>query len=300
MEFDMEGNLLRHWGGDAAGYEWPTKEDGIFVDRQGFVWVAGNGTDDRQVLKFTRDGEFIMQIGHKSTEPPQNLRSDILGQPAAFDVDEERRELYIADGYLNRRVIVFDCDTGAFKRLWGAYGNAPEDVDPGPYNPKDPICKQFRNPVHCVKIAHDGLVYVGDRANDRIQVFTKAGEYLKEFFIFPETIGPFINPNRQQCGSVWDIVLSLDEAQKYLFVADGSNNVIWTVRRSDGKVLGKSGHAGRNAGQFHWLHHMASDSFGNLYTGEVDSGKRAQRFILLNPESQGLTNPPSAPTPPPA
>jgi DNA-binding beta-propeller fold protein YncE len=283
LVFDQEGNVLNTWGGPGEGYDWPAKEDGIYVDMQDNVWVAGNGPHDRQVLKFTLDGKFIMQIGHPSTDPPDSTRSDILGQPAGFAVDEEAREVYIADGYLNRRVIVFDADNGTFKRLWGAYGNVPNDHDPGPYDASAPVDQQFRNPVHGVHISTDGLVYVCDRANNRIQVFTKAGKYIKEFFIARDTLGPYIDAIRPQCGSVWDLAFSRDPEQTYLLVADGSNNVIWTVRRSDGEILGSTGRAGRNAGQFHWLHHMAADSQGNLYTGEVDTGKRLQRFVLQKP-----------------
>ena len=144
-------------------------------------------------------------------------------------MDEKARELYIADGYGNRRVIVFDSDTGKFKRMWGAYGNAPSDADPGPYDPGAAPGKQFRTPVHCVHLSNDGLVYVCDRVNDRIQVFTKEGKFLKEFFLRKQTLGN---------GSAYDLTFSRDQSQGYLLVADGENNVIWTVRRSDGAILG--------------------------------------------------------------
>jgi len=170
-------------------------------------------------------------------------------------------------------VIVFDSETGAFKRLWGAYGNLPKDADPGAYNPGAPPDQQFRNPVHCVHISRDGLVYVCDRSNDRMQVFTKQGKFVKEFTVRPETLG---------VGSVWQFAFSTDEKQKFLLVADGEDNVIWTLRREDGAVVGQTGHNGRNAGQFHWIHQIASDSEGSLYTGEVDTGKRIQKFVLLN------------------
>lgn len=296
IEFDTEGNVIQAWGGPGKGYDWPSKEDGIFVDKHGFVWIAGNGTEDRHVLKFTTKGEFVMQIGHPSNDPPDSNRPDILGQPAAFDIDYAAREIYIADGYLNKRVVVYDSETGEFKRLWGAYGNKPEDRATGPYDPKAPRDQQFRNPVHGVRISCDGKVYVCDRANNRLQVFTKQGTFLEEFLVAPETLGPYIDTIRPQCGSVWDMIFSLDPEQKFMFVADGSNNVIWIMRRADGEILGSAGHPGRNAGQFHWLHHFAMDSRGNIYTGEVDTGKRVQRFLLLNPESQGLATPPTSPT----
>jgi hypothetical protein len=276
LEFDTGGKLLNAWGGPApasAGYNWPKVEHGIHVDRNDNVWIAGNDPADRMILKFTRDGRFLMQIGKPSTEPMDNSRTDILGRPAGIDVDEDAHEVYIADGYGNRRVIVFDSETGAFKRMWGAYGNKPSDADPGPYTPGSPPAQQFRTAVHCVHIAHDGLVYVCDRSSDRIQVFGKQGKFVKEFSLHPETLG---------IGSVWDLAFSRDKDQSYLLVADGEDNVIWTVQRSDGKVLGFTGHNGRNAGQFHWVHQIASDSAGTLYTGEVDTSKRIQRFVMAN------------------
>jgi len=187
-------------------------------------------------------------------------------------MDESAHELYISDGYLNKRVVVYDSETLAFKRMWGAYGNEPSDADPGPYNPDALHDKQFRSPVHCVRIANDGQVYVCDRINDRIQVFTKQGKFIKEFFIRPVTQSP---------GTISMIAFSRDAGQEYLIVADPTNNVIWTLRRSDGEVLGSFGHDGRNAGQFHAVHSMTSDSAGNIYTGEVETGNRIQKFVLV-------------------
>lgn len=272
LEFDASGKLLNSWGGPGKGYDWPGNEHAIYVDKNDNVWITGNADTDRQLLKFTRDGKFLMQIGHPSSDPPDSLRTDILGRPAGVDVDVQAHEVYVADGYMNKRVIVFDSETGAFKRLWGAYGNKPNDANPGPYVPGSPLDQQFRNPVHCVHIAKDSLVYVCDRTNDRIQVFTKQGKFVKEFFLQTNALGS---------GSSWDLTFSIDSAQKYLLVADGTDNVIWTLLRDSGQVMGHTGHAGRNAGQFHWIHQIGSDSKGNLYTGEVDNGKRLQKFLLL-------------------
>jgi hypothetical protein len=271
LEFDAQGNLLQSWGGPGEGFDWPKREHGIFLDNNDNVWIGGAGDTDRHLLKFKSNGKFLMQIGHPSSDPANSLRTDILGRPAGIELDAEAHELYLADGYLNKRVIVFDSETGAFKRLWGAYGNAPNDADPGPYNPAAPADQQFRNPVHCVHISVDGLVYVCDRVNDRVQVFTKQGKFVKEFSVRPQTLG---------IGSVWQFAFSTDAHQKYLLIADGENNVIWTVRREDGAVVDQTGHNGRNAGQFHWVHQIVSDSHGNLYTGEVDTGKRIQKFVL--------------------
>ena len=273
LEFDAQGNLLHSWGGPGEGFDWPKTEHGIYVDKDDNVWIGGNAPTDRHLLKFKSDGRFLKQIGHPSADPPNSLRTDILGRPAGMEVDADAHELYVADGYMNRRVIVFDSETGAFKRLWGAYGHPPNDVDPGTYNPAGAEDQQFRNPVHCVHISRDGLVYVCDRTNDRMQVFTKQGKFVKEFSLRPQTLG---------MGSVWQFAFSNDEQQKFLLVVDGENNVIWTLRREDGVVVGQMGHSGRNAGQFHWVHQMVSDSQGNLYTGEVDSGKRVQKFVLLH------------------
>jgi hypothetical protein len=273
LEFDTQGNLLQSWGGPGEGFDWPKTEHGMYVDKDDNVWIGASGPADRQILKFKNDGHFLMQIGHPSTDPPNSLRTDILGRPAGVEVDSEAHEVYIADGYMNKRVVVYDSDKGTFKRLWGAYGNPPNDADPGAYNPAAPADQQFRNPVHCVHISRDGLVYVCDRVNDRMQVFTKQGKFVKEFTLRTQTLG---------MGSVWQFAFSMDENQKFLFVDDGENNVIWTVLRGDGTVVGQMGHSGRNAGQFHWVHQIVSDSQGNLYTGEVDTGKRIQKFILLH------------------
>lgn len=272
LEFDSQGNLIQSWGGPGEGFDWPKTEHGIYVDQDDNVWIGGSGPADRQVLKFTNNGHFLKQIGHPSTDPPDSSRTDILGRPAGIEVDAAAHEVYIADGYMNRRVIVYDSDSGKFKRLWGAYGNPPNDADPGPYNPAAPPDKQFRTPVHCVHISRDGLVYVCDRVNDRMQVFTKQGKFVKEFSLRPQTLG---------MGSIWQFAFSTDEHQKYLLIDDGENNVIWTVRREDGTVVGQMGHSGRNAGQFHWVHQLVTDSHGNLYTGEVDTGKRIQKFVLV-------------------
>lgn len=273
LVFDAQGNLLQSWGGPGEGYNWPILEHGIYVDKDDNVWISGSGITDRHILKFKSNGQLVMQIGHPSADVPDSSRTDILGRPAGMDVDTEAHEVYIADGYMNKRVVVYDSDSGAFKRLWGAYGNMPNDSNPGPYNPATPADQQFRNPVHCVHISRDGLVYVCDRVNDRLQVFTKQGKFAKEFLVRPQTLG---------AGSVWQFAFSIDEKQKFLLLADGENNVIWTLRREDGAVLGQTGHNGRNAGQFHWVHQVVSDSQGNLYTGEVDTGKRIQKFVLMH------------------
>ncbi len=272
LVFDTQGNLLKYWGGPGPGYDWPATEHGIFVEQSGSVWISGHGNTDRHALKFTGDGKFLLEIGHpgpaaKSSDA-NSLDTTMLGRVAGIAVDEKAHEVYFADGYLNKRVIVFDSETGTFKRMWGAYGNPPEDNDLK-YRPGQPPARQF-GPLHCVGLSNDELVYVCDRGNDRIQVFTKQGRFVKEFIVAPLTLG-----NQ----STYNIAFSRDKEQKYLFVQDGENNVIWELRRSDGAVLGKTGRQGRNAGEFHHIHAMAQDSAGNLYTGEITTGNRVQKFV---------------------
>lgn len=269
MEFDAEGNYIQGWGSPGEGYEWPVNGHGIFVDYKDNVWIGGNGPDDHQVLKFSRDGNFLLQIGRAGRTEGSNHR-EYLGRPADIFVDQERNEVYIADGYLNRRVIVFDADTGEYRRHWGAYGEKPDDADSGPYDPSAPAAKQFRNPVHAVRIADDGLVYVADRVNNRIQVFQKDGTFVNEVVIARETLG---------AGSAWDIDLSVDPQQSLLYNADGTNQQIWMLQRSNLAILGAFGRRGRMAGQFHWVHSLVIDSEGNLYTAEVNQGRRIQKFV---------------------
>ena len=273
LELDAAGSLLRSWGGPGVGYDWPQNEHGIHVDAKGFVWITGNGDNDGQVLKFTRDGKFVMQIGKVG---PQTGNADLtrLGQAAGVEVDADANEVYVADGYYNRRVIVFDSETGAYKRHWGAYGKPPSDAEKPNVRrtapPTDSQLTQFGNPVHCARVARDGLVYVCDRLNNRVQVFQKDGRFVKEFSVLPDTSGN---------GSVWDIVLSRDPAQRWLLLADGRNNRVSVLSRETGEVQSTFGRPGRYAGEFHWVHDLAIDSQGNLYAGEVDTGKRVQKFI---------------------
>jgi 6-phosphogluconolactonase (cycloisomerase 2 family) len=272
LEFDSDGNLLRSWGGPGEGYEWVGNEHGIEVDDKGFVWLTGNASTDSVVLKFTLDGKFVGQIGKIAPSKGSNDTTQ-LSRPAQTTIDEAARELYVADGYGNHRVIVFDADTLAFKRYWGAYGNKPSDDKQPPYDPNASISQQFANPVHCVKVSNDGLVYVCDRTNNRVQVFKKDGSFVKEWFYEKNTLGS---------GAVWDILIWPDPKQTWLLSADGSNNEIRVLKREDGSVVGSFGHNGRNAGQFHWVHTMAIDPKGNIYTGEVDTGKRIQKFKLTS------------------
>ncbi|WP_198408829.1 NHL repeat-containing protein [Rubrivivax gelatinosus] len=294
MRFDQDGRLLMAWGGPAdpgflterctpaKGCEWPTNEHGIFVDHNDNVWIAGNGAVNHQVLKFSMDGSFLLQVGKAGSTGGSNATTGglggtpLLGQPADVEVDPANNEAYIADGYQNKRVVVVDGQTGQYKRHWGAYGSVPSDVDPGPYQAGQPPAPQFRSPVHCVRIAKDGLVYVCDRLNNRIQVFQKNGTFVKEFFTDRATLGN---------GSVWDVDLS-PGSQKWLYNPDGENNVVWILERATGAYADTFGRNGRQAGQFHWVHNLAVDSKGNIYTAEVDTGKRAQKFVPMGRRQQ--------------
>jgi DNA-binding beta-propeller fold protein YncE len=229
---------------------------------------------DSMIMKFTQDGKFLMQIGKvgqsKGSNDVENLRL-----PAKIFVDKDTNEVYVADGYGNHRVIVYDAETGKYKRHWGAYGNKPDDANLGPYNPDAPPAQQFRNPVHCAELSKDGLLYVCDRVNDRIQVFKKDGTFVKEVFIAKRTLGD---------GSVWDIAFSKDPQQKYIYLADGANEKIYVIQRDSMEILTSFGDGGRQPGQFYAVHSIATDSKGNIYTTETYRGQRVQRFLY-----KGLT-----------
>jgi 6-phosphogluconolactonase (cycloisomerase 2 family) len=185
-------------------------------------------------------------------------------------IDKNSNELIVADGYGNHRVIVFDADTGKYKRHWGAYGHKPDDVQLPKYNPDAPLAQQFRNPVHCAELSNDGLLYVCDRANDRIQVFKPDGTFVKEAIIEKRTLGD---------GSAFDIAFSKDPQQKYIYLADGSNNKIHVILRDSLEVLTTFGDGGRQPGQFYAVHSVATDSKGNLFTTETYRGQRLQKFV---------------------
>jgi DNA-binding beta-propeller fold protein YncE len=193
-----------------------------------------------------------------------------FGRPAKVFVDAKENEAYVADGYLNRRVAVIDADSGKIKRFWGAYGNKPDDSPMPPYDPAAPLVQQFRNPVHCADMSVDRLIYVCDRLNDRLQIFTPDGKFVKEARYATNTKGQ---------GSVWDIAFSRDPQQQYIFFADGVNEKIHVVDRQSLRELTTFGDGGRQPGQFYGVHSIAIDSRGNLYTTETFEGKRVQRFL---------------------
>ena len=269
LVFDQAGNLVRSWGGPGPGYEWPKSNHGIHVDYKGNVWIGGNDPKDAHILKFTKDGKFLMQVGHfgknAGSNDPENF-----GRVAKIWVDPKTNEAYIADGYLNKRVAVLDADTGKMKRYWGKYGNKPDDADLGKYDPSAPPAKQFRNPVHCVERTNDGLLYVCDRQGDRVQVFQPDGKFVKEAFYAKETLGS---------GSTWDIAFSKDPQQRYMFLADGTNEKVRIILRETLEEISNFGDGGRQPGQFYGVHSIATDSKGNVFTTETYEGKCLQKFV---------------------
>lgn len=309
LAFNPAGDLIASWGGNSDGFEWPSSNHGIDVDFKGNIWIGGNGrgkvpaalahdeskmsaagaVHDSMLLKFTQSGKFLMQIGKPFASKGSNDIAN-LRLPAKSIVDPKTNELYVADGYGNRRVIVFDADSGKYKRHWGAYGNKPDDTDLGPFDPNAPAPKQFRTPVHGVILSNDGLLYVCDRTNNRIQVFKTDGTYVKETWVSKPTLGD---------GATFDVALSRDPQQLYLYVADGSNMKVHILLRETLEEITTFGDGGRQPGQFYAVHSIATDSKGNIYTTETYRGQRVQKFTFrgLGPvtkKDQGVVWPKAA------
>jgi len=276
VEFDASGKYITSWGGPAAGYDWPEREHGIYVDPSNFVWIGGNngygtplppGDSDDMLLKFTSAGKFVLQIGHRNSSGG-NADTKNVHQAADAFLNPAANEIFVADGYANQRVIVFDAATGAFRRMWGAFGNKPEAAAPaaGPASADGP--SQF-GLVHSIKVSKDGLVYVADRANHRIQVFTTDGKYRTQKFI--GTTGQ----------TAAGLAFSPDAGQQFLYVADLADSQIVVLDRKTLDVVTTFGRPGSAPGEFGTLHHMAADSKGNLYTAEIGRGRRAQKLVLV-------------------
>jgi hypothetical protein len=286
LEFDEAGNFIQGWGGPGAGYDWPETEHGIYVDPKGFVWLGGNGKTDHHLVKFTKDGKFVMQIGHKG-QSKGNTDTVNVNQAADTFVYTPTNELFVADGYGNRRVIVFDADTGAFKRMWGAFGNPPlDDVAAKPKVPENqripakeetgPGPLQFEQPVHAARVSKDGLVYVSDRGGKRVQVFTLDGKFVMQKFIDRYCEAP-------HCGNgqtVASTAFSHDPEQKFLYVASRSPARLWILDRKTLDPIDSFGRNGIAPGEFYVMHHMNVDTKGNLYVTEVQDGKRIQKFAF--------------------
>jgi DNA-binding beta-propeller fold protein YncE len=299
LEFDPAGNVVGHWGGPGNGYDWPTQPRGLAIDKNGNIWIGGSGGNDTRLLEFTRDGKFITAIGKSVSPaaagpvgntdtayagtsrasapaagrggrgrgrggppalPPNSAGMDAFGGAANIALDPSGTQLIVADGYRNRRVAIVDPSSGSITKIWGANGKAPTDANDG---------SQFGTPVACAVPSKDGMIYVCDRANDRIQVFRKDGSFVTEKTVAESTRGG---------GSVWDVAFSADPQQKYLYVADGMNQKIWILDRKTLETIANFGDGGRQPGQFYGVTNIATDSKGNLYTGEFFEGKRVQKF----------------------
>jgi DNA-binding beta-propeller fold protein YncE len=316
VEWDARGNFVQAWGGEGPGYDWPDAEHNVFVDYKDNVWISGSSPSgqsktrrsDDMIIKFTNKGQFIKQLGGRTTSHGSKDPLSV-NKPGDLFVSPKTNELYVADGYGNRRVIVFDADTLAFKRMWGAFGKPPEDDansgGPGPsggpaaaggagggavsrpaaLETEGPGPDKFASPVHGVMVSNDDIVYVADRANRRLQLFTPEGKYLKEMFV--NRAGPASD-------SVCGLAFSPDKKQKFLYLSDLGNSHIVVVERKTLEILYQFGKRGPQPGNFQGLHHIAMDSKGNLYTAEVAPGARAQRF---NFEGMSTTVPPNALTP---
>lgn len=290
IELDQEGNVVNAWGGAEHHPLWPTNLQTVIADTEGFVWVGGTAAQD-SILKFTRDGEFVWDFDHRPPPGVQleedNTQTDILVSKGRFQLDEVAREIYIINW---KRLLVYDMDTGAFKRGWGGHGMALEEISNDPIPPYEwtggppPEERNFVPDLHFLEISTDRRVYIGERGQNRIQVFTTEGEWLNDFYVAPNTpgrgpdCGGLRNTKMPPCGTLYKLAISRDPEQKYLYVADGTNNRVWILDRQSGETLGSFGGNGRYAGQLHWVNAIATDSMGNIYTGEVEQGKRIQKF----------------------
>lgn len=281
MEFDRAGRYLRGWGGPGAGYDWPFTEHSLFVDGRDRVWLTGNsrtpGAEDDAILCFTSDGHFLRQIGKPNASQGDRDTANVRAAADLY-VDDARHDLYVADGYGNRRVIVFDSETGAYKRMWGAFGapppSTPHAAPPPPVRPPGAPeqtgegAREFGS-VHGVELSRDGLVYVSDRDSQRVQVFDRLGHYKGQVFI---------DRNAENRVTASGLGLSTDRAQRWLYVIDFGNSRIAVVDRKALTVANDIGGPGKAPGQFTGPHLMAVDSKGVLYVAEVQ-GRRVQRLI---------------------
>ena len=285
MEFDTAGKLVAAWGGPSDGYDWPEREHGIHVDAKGFVWISGNGgwpkpsadgNSDDMILKFTPAGKLVLQIGRRGRSTG-NADTANVHQPADTFVHEPTNELFVADGYGNQRVVVFDADSGGFKRAWGAFGTTPPAaMTPNPAQSAPPGAEAPRQfgLVHAVKVSRDGTVYVADRTYRRLQTFTLDGKFLREASLTSDSdVAPV------PAG----FAFSADPNQQFLYVVDSGPMRVVIFDRATMTQLGAVGTRGPRPGEFDIVHHMASDSRGNLYTAEIVTNRRAQRFLFQPP-----------------
>lgn len=291
MKFAPDGTYMGGWGNPNSGpvidgvNQWPRNIHGLFVDTDGTIWIGGNGDGDHQVLNFTPEGEFIRMIG-KHGETAGNASETALGNPA--DIWRGYGEVVVADGYINKRIIRFEDGSLDFTGFEGAYAADPSGgTREGSFDQSqatstgdggaNPTSTSFGDIVHCVTGTNDGLIFVCDRRNNRAQVFkrTVGGdlEFVRDIVIAPETGGT---------RTVSDIDFSPDG--KFIYIADMMNSVIWVLDRETYEPLASFGRVGRYPGQFTWLHSVVADSQGNLYTSEVNTGRRVQKLVYMGEE----------------
>ncbi|MEM6543948.1 MAG: hypothetical protein AAF680_03525 [Pseudomonadota bacterium] len=290
MQFSQAGELLKAWGGPEHAptrngvNQWPANVHGLYLDDDGHVWIAGNGNGDHVVLNFTQDGEFIRLIGQRDKTAGNEDRR-FLGGPADILHSTSTGETLIADGYINKRIIGFD-EEGAFTRFWGAYGRSPDapsragtfDQSQASSNSDggaNPRAQSFGDIVHCIVQGPRERIYICDRRNNRIQVFSSGAtiEHLQDLVFAPQTGGT---------RTVSDVTFSPDG--EYMYVSDMMNGQVWILDGKTYEQLGAFGRNGRYPGQFIWLHSLAADSDGNLYTTEVSTGRRVQKFVFTGVE----------------
>jgi hypothetical protein len=293
LEFDPAGTLVGRWGGPGSGYDWPLNPGGIAVDGSGNIWLtaaglppapAGRGgggragaaatpapappPEDAHVLKFSREGKFLLQIGKPGEIGAPDSRTG-LKRPSAVEVDTQANEVFVADTG-NRRIVVFDAATGAYKRHWGAYGTPPDATAPPAYAAGETAPKQFRT-LSCLALSRSGELLACDRDSNRLQVFKKDGTFVREATVSPSTLGS---------GSVWDAAFSTDAAQRFVYVANGMEHLVHVLRRDTLAEAGTIGAGGRWPGHFFAVGSVAVDSRGNVITGEALEGKRVQKFLV--------------------
>jgi DNA-binding beta-propeller fold protein YncE len=316
LEFDAAGNFLQAWGGEGSGFDWPDAEHNIFVDHRGNVWISGSSPSgqskttrsDDMLLEFAGNGKFMLQIGGRSVSRGSKDRRSV-NKPGDVFVSAKSNEVYVADGYGNRRVVVFDSSSGAFRRMWGAFGKPPaDDADSGGPGPSGgplgalpaPAANApaqvpdtggdgppgFASAVHGIVVSDDGLVYVADRHNRRVQVFSTAGRYIDQMFV--NRAGPAAD-------TVSALALSPDKGQRLLYMADFGNSRVVIADRRKLSVLGQFGSRGAEPGNFQGIHQLAVDSKGTLYTAEVAPGARIQKFRIQQPSVATLPASPAMP-----
>ena len=303
IEADQQGNVVHAWGGPGFHPKWPVQLQTVVVDTKGFVWVSGEANED-SILKFTRDGKLVWDFDHRpppgtAATPENNQETRYIINKGRFQLDEVANELYIIN---QKRVTIYDATTGAYKRGWGGHGMPLSEIENGEISGykwnvgPPPDEKNFVPTLHFVEISKDRRVYIGERGQNRIQVFTTEGKWLQDISVSPNSpaqrggcggldagikappvqiVGTF---TQSICGTTYKMIISKDPQQKYLFVADAHNDVVWTIERQSGKTLGYFGGSGRLAGQMTFPNAIGIDTFGNVYVGEVDFGKRIQRF----------------------